>query len=283
VLRTQSQAGDRVCIFCGYGMQAGTAEFVTPTPIHPPQEWPPNRRARSCLGCEVVFLLPTGLPADTACPVCMEPVWQETEIAAAYPARVVPFRVDEARAVAALQGAKLNGHSLTQLFGSKRELTRPRPVLLPLWVFSGTGVVHFMPGAVERSFQHGYDSVPVFGTRQLGSQLLTVASDLPLEEAEPCTGAVAADTLVFLLLPDVPLQRAAQEANRRMLRDLRLRALNSQSGAIADSAIADFGVEQVLLPAWIGEVRVGGRGYTGLVNGYTGAVELSSLVRDERR
>jgi len=39
----------------------------------------------------------------------------------------------------------------------------------------------------------------------------------------------------------------------------------------------------MLLPAWITEVRAGGRQYVGLVNGYTGRAALGEMQRRARR
>ncbi len=287
VLRQDERTGSVYCVFCGYGKGEERLPTLEVNRVYPERAWPAGQTARHCLTCDAASLLPQGMGQDTPCPICMQGVFEVTEVLTPFPDTYLPFQIDETRAISALEEVEVGG--VLRLLQGKREISRPRPVLLPVWVFEGLGVVEPDPGAGAdaEAFTYPFTDIVVHGMRQLEPPLLQLLSSVPLGNAEPCPLEIRDDTLVFTLLPGVLLPVAGQEAHARMLNGIRRRALEhlatAQAPASGRTLVRDLWVQQMLLPAWIAEVKAGGRQYVGVVSGYTGRAALGELQRRARR
>ncbi|NPV67934.1 MAG: hypothetical protein HPY64_12375 [Anaerolineae bacterium] len=275
VLRPDERTGNMVCIFCGYGMTEERLPTLEINRVYPERPWPDGQAARHCLTCEAVSLLPVGMPPETPCPICMQSVFEVIEVGTPFPDTYLPFQVDETRAMAALEAVEVGG--VLRLLQGRREIAPLRPVLLPIWLFEGLGVIETSGEAETETLTQSFTDLVVYGVRQLEVPLLQLLTSVPLANAEPCPLEIRDDTLVFTVLPGVSLPVAGQEAHARMLNALRRRA------AAGRTMVRDLWVRQMMLPAWITEVRVGGRQYVGLVNGYSGRAALGELLRRGRR
>lgn len=284
VLRLDERTGNMVCIFCGYGMTEERLPTLEINRVYPERPWPDGQTARHCLTCEAISLLPVGMSPETPCPICMQGVFEVIEVGTPFPDTYLPFQVDEARAAAALEAVEVGG--VLRLLQGRREIAPLRPVLLPIWLFEGMGVIEATGEAETETITQSFTDLVVYGVRQLETPLLQLLTSVPLDNAEPCPLEIRDDTLVFTVLPGVSLPVAGQEAHARMLNALRRRAAERQAGQGATavrSVVRDLWVRQMMLPAWITEVRVGGRQYVGLVNGYSGRAALGELLRRGRR
>lgn len=285
VLRQDERTGSVYCVFCGYGKGEERLPTLEINRVYPERSWPGGQTARHCLTCDAVSLLPSGMGPDTPCPICMQGVFETIEVTTPFPDTYLPFQIGEEQAAAALEEVEVGG--VLRLFQGKREMARLRPVLLPTWIFEGLGIVEASAEEAEaENVTQPFAGVVVHACRQLEPSLLQLLAASPLDKAEPCPIEIRDDTLIFNLLPGVSLAVAGQEAHARMLNALRRRAADlasTQGKAAARTLVRDLWVQQMLLPAWITEVRAGGRQYVGLVNGYTGRAALGEMQRRARR
>ncbi|GAB4572111.1 MAG: hypothetical protein Kow0077_10700 [Anaerolineae bacterium] len=271
VMRYDEQRKRAVCVFCGYGTGTQILPEVKVERAFEARPWPEDVTARRCLDCEAVSLLPPGQPATTPCPVCMQPVLEKTEISVPFPDTLLTFRINEARAAIVLEDVELGGGLRRVLGGGRRQMTRPRPVLIPLWVFRGQGYARYREGDEENELVQAFDEVLIPNVRQMDERLLELAARVPFEKAEVCAPEIASDTRIYMLLPEVSLQRAAHEAFAIIRTNIRRVARQNLADVeLLDAGARDLVAQLILLPAWINEIRAGGRVYMGLVNGVTG-------------
>jgi len=312
------QTGEYYCVYCGYGMPGDTALAVAASSLYPETPWPSAQRARHCLTCDSISLIPAGQDGDSMpCPVCQQAVLELEEATLSLPDSYLPFKVNEAEAAIAIEDASSGG--LRRLFGGgKRDMSAPRPLFIPVWLFTGVGYLEYdFPGFEGQGgiYTETYKLLPVHGLPQLDGRLLRLASNVDLENAERFTAEVGRE--VSILLPNVSLQSALHDARGLMLNDTRQKARQriapptptSREGdknmltrgdafvgaAIASASRGDIPMTTVksevqemvyqlaLLPVWINEVRDGNRMSMGLVNGFTGQAALGELVRRRRR
>ncbi len=285
VLRYDEQRQAMVCVFCGHGTGMLSLPLVRATRVHPEQPWPAGLIARRCLNCESTSLLPPGKPPETPCPVCMRPVLEPAEIAVPFPDGYLAFRVDEARAAVALEDVELPG-GLRRILPGGRQMTRPRPVLIPVWIVGGLGFIRYRQAERDMDVSERFTELLIPGMRQLSPALLNLVARVPLDRTLPCEAVLTADTRVFMLLPGVLFQAAVQEGNALIGAAMRRRASQGQGLAVkaevAETGARNLTIQQVLLPAWINEVRAGGKAYMGLVNGVTGEAGVGSLPNSGR-
>ncbi len=316
VMRVHPESGAAYCVFCGYGMaDAGEQVAITASRIQPERPWSELARARRCLTCEAVSIPPAGSPDDAPCPLCQQTLFEPAHAALPLPDTYFPFRVSEAEAAIAIEDAGKSG--LGRLFRGRREISRPRPLYLPLWVFSGAGHIEYeFPGFEGQGglFTEPYQLIPVHCIPQIEGKLLRLASDLDLGEAVRYEAEAGQEA--FVLLPGISLQASLHEARGLMLRDARQKAreqvrpptpkaphsdrgMLTRGDAIAGAVIAsasrgsaamtitasdvkDLSYQLMLLPIWINEVREGSKLQMGFVNGFTGRAAVGALAKRRR-
>ena len=290
VLRHHERTGQLYCVFCGYGTgEPQTGPLVPARRARPEVGWPDVSRARRCLTCDTISIPPAGRTEDTTpCPLCQQSIFERTAISLTLPDVCLPFRVSEAQAAITIEDADRAG--LGRLLLGRREISRPRQVFLPVWLFSGEGRVEYSaPGreGKSRTYSESYRQVPLHCVPQIDGRLLRLASRVDLSQAVPYRPEDGRDA--FILLPNVTLQTALHEAHQLMLQDVRQKAqvrvgqrVSAQLSVTA-SEIKDMVYELALLPVWVNEVRDGGRLRMGVVNGYTGEAAIGDLVRRVRR
>ncbi len=281
VMRYDEQRRTPVCIYCGYGIDG--QEVLTAARVFPEQPWPEGLTARRCLSCDAVSLLPVGKPATTPCPVCMHDVLEPAEITIPFPDQILMFAVDEPRAAVALEDVELRG-GLMRVLQRGRGMTRPRPALLPLWVFAGAGQFTAGLGADVEEQTASFDRIVIPAVRQLDPDLLRVAEAVSFDEAVAADASITQDREVFVLLPEVSFQSAVGEAHRLLIAALRRRARQVTPNDIRRTTeiatrVHELTVRQVMVPVWLNEIRAGGQAYMGLVNGVAGHTAAGSLPR----
>ncbi|MBN2470888.1 MAG: hypothetical protein JXN59_09200 [Anaerolineae bacterium] len=281
VMRYDEQRQAPVCIYCGYGVDG--RETLAATRVFPEQPWPEGLTGRRCLSCDAVSLLPAGKPATTPCPVCMHDVLEPAEITMSFPDQMLMFGIDEARAAVALEDVELRG-GLMRVLQRGRRMTRPRPALLPLWIFAGAGQFTAGLGAEVEQQTASFDRILIPAVRQLDPELIRVAEAMSFDEAVPCDASICQDREVFVLLPEVSFQSAVGEAHRLLIAALRRRARQATPNDIRRTTeiatrVHELTVRQVVVPVWVNEIRAGGQVYMGLVNGVTGDAAAGSLPR----
>lgn len=284
VLRPHARTGRPVCVFCGYGTRGEAQTAPRIVRAYPEQEWPDDVSTRHCLKCNAISILPLNLPRDTPCPVCMHDVLEPGGKTAPVPDVLLPFQVDESHAAVALEDVRLEGRGLTGLLSSRR-MTRPRPMVLPAWLFTGVGHVRYTVDGADQEMEHGFERIVIPGTRQFDPALWRVASAVPFDGAERCDPEVIAhDAQVFAVLSTLTCQAAFQEAQGVIASAMRrrVRASMQDSGLAVDiGAITqrNLVVRQVMLPVWVNELRQGSHVYMGLVNGVTGQAAAGPVPR----
>lgn len=288
VLRWHARAKRHICIFCGFGTRGDARPAVQAERLYPENVWPDEVTVRRCLNCASISLLPDGMSFEATCPVCMHHVLERVSGAIPAPDLVVPFEIDESHAAVALEDVKLAGGWWQGVLRPRR-MTRPRPLLLPVWVFSGVGHARYTTADEEANeLEYEFDEILISGVRQFEPALYRTASEVPFETAEACDLAqIAGDTQVFTVLPSQTWQSVVQKAQRVIARAMhqRVQALSEQSGqplAVQAVSSQNLVARQVLVPAWINEQRWGGRVYMGLVSGVTGDAVSGSVPGLER-
>ncbi len=295
VLRAHPRTGAPHCVFCGYGMTSEQAQAVpTVARLRPEQPWPQARLARHCLTCDTISIAPTNASAEVGCPLCGQAIFEPETSAPALPDCYLPFTVSEAEAAIAIEDAAGGGRG--RLFRARVEMSRPRALYLPVWLFDGEGQVKYeRPGADGGVYTESYHLLPVHGVPQIDGPLLRVASHVDLDHAP--NYAPAAGREAFVLLPNVTAVAAAAEARGLMLRDVRQKAQerlrSSDTGLLArrataapiitDSQVQGVVYQLALLPVWINDLREGGRMRLGLASGSTGRAAVGEPVRRRRR
>lgn len=275
VLRPHARTGRPVCVFCGYGSREETRTAPRVVRVYPAQAWPAEMKPRHCLKCNAISILPVEMPRETPCPVCMHDVLEPDGKPAPVPDVLVPFQVDEAHAAVALEDVKLEGGWRRGGLRSRR-MTRPRPLLLPAWLFTGVGHVRFTSDGAGYELEHGFERLLISGSRQFDPALWRIASNVPFEGAERCDPAmIASDRQVFTVLSSLTCQAAFQEAQGIIGQVMRRRVAEAvqdtgQEINIEEITPRNFVVRQVLLPVWVNEQRQGTHVFMGLVNGVTG-------------
>lgn len=291
VLRIDERSAAVVCVFCGYGMTGQLGEQDRARAVDGETAWPEIRQARRCLTCEAYVIYPAGRPVEsTPCPLCQQSISEPVDLPYSLPGGCFPFKLSEAEAAIALEDAARGG--VRRLFGGRTDMTRPRRVYLPVWVFQGTGVVEYEFRGKNGVFKETYPAVPVHGVPQIDGRLLRVASNLELDEAKPYTSAQGRE--VFVLLPNHSLQASVRDVRSLILDDVRRKALAKAAAAVArqreavaepvfkPGEVRDLAYRLILLPLWVNDVREGGRMRMGLVNALTGEVALGEPVRRQR-
>jgi hypothetical protein len=283
VMRVREGTTQTYCVFCGYGMEDEAESEATTevAPIVPEQIWAEARQSRHCLNCGT-HSIPPGGQEGALCPLCQQSIFEPSEPVAAQPDVFLPFKLNEAEAAIAIEDEARGG--LRRLLGGKVEMTRPRRVLLPVWVFNGKA--HIDPGQGVETFTETYRLVPVHTLPQMDSQLLRVASAVPFEEVQPYRAEVIQGA--YVLLPSQPFQACVREVRALIERDAREKAQAQlrKAGTLRSTGllgarpveIQDLVQRLVLLPVWINEIREGGRLRAGMVNAYTGAVVVGNMV-----
>ena len=249
-------------------------------PVVAEQPWPEARAARHCLNCGTHSIPPGDGPDVAPCPLCQQIIFEPSEVLAVQPDVYLPFKLNEAEAAIAIEDEARGG--LRRLLGGKVEMTRPRRVYLPVWVFNGKTQVDVGQGA--EAFTETYRLVPIHTLPQMDSQLLRVASAVPFEDVKPYRPDVILNS--YVLLPSQTLQAVVREARTLMERDSREKAQSRlREGARATGLLGARPIEihdlvqrLVLLPVWINEIRDGGRLRAGMINAYTGAVVVGNMV-----
>jgi rubredoxin len=291
VLRIDERSAAAVCVFCGYGMTGQLGEQDRARAVDGETAWPEIRQARRCLTCEAYVIYPAGRPVEsTPCPLCQQSISEPVDLPYSLPGGCFPFKLSEAEAAIALEDAVRGG--VRRLFGGRTDMTRPRRVYLPVWVFQGTGVIEYEFRGKNGVFKETYPAVPVHGVPQIDGRLLRVASNLELGEARPYTSAQGRE--VFVLLPNHSLQASVRDVRSLILDDVRRKALAKAAAAVArqreavaepvfkPGEVRDLAYRLILLPLWVNDVREGGRMRMGLVNALTGEVALGEPVRRQR-
>lgn len=313
------QTGEYYCVYCGYGMAGDTVQVVPAESLYPETPWPSVQRARHCLTCDSISLVSAKQGGGDAvpCPVCQQTVLEPAELTLSLPDGYLPFSVSEAEAAIAIEDVSSGG--LRRLFGGgKRDMSAPRQLYIPVWLFSGVGYLEYdFPGFEGRGgiYTESYKLLPVHGLPHFDGRLLRLASSVDLEGAPRFTSGASRD--VPILLPNVSLQSALHEARGLMLNDTRQKArrrispptpasldgdsnMLTRQDAFAGAAIASASRGEIpmttvksevqemvyqlfLFPVWINEVREGNRVSMGMVNGVTGQATLGDLVRRRRR
>ena len=282
VMRLKESTGQPYCVFCGYGME-GEAEAEVPgvpAPVVVEPAWPEARAARHCLNCGTHSIPPEDGPDVAPCPLCQQSIFEPSEVLAVQPDVCLPFKLNEAEAAIAIEDEARGG--LRRLLGGKVEMTRPRRVYLPVWVFNGKTQVDVGQGAGD--FTEIYRLVPIHTLPQMDSQLLRVASAVPFEDVKPYGPEVIRNA--YVLLPSQTLQAVVREARTLMERDSRekaqscLREGERGTGLLGARPVEIHDLVQrlVLLPIWINEICDGGRLRAGMINAYTGAVVVGNMV-----
>ncbi len=290
VLRHHERTGQLYCVFCGYGTgEPQTGPLVPARRARPEVGWPDVSRARRCLTCDTISIPPAGRAEDTTpCPLCQQIIFERTATSLALPDACLPFRVSEAQAAITIEDADRAG--LGRLLLGRREISRPRRVFLPVWLFNGEGRVEYSAPGREgkgRAYTESYRQVPLHCVPQIDGRLLRLASRADLSQVVPYRPEDGRDA--FILLPNVPLQTVLREAHQLMLQDIRQKAqARAGRGApaqvtITAAEVQDMVYQLTLLPVWVNEVRDGGRLRMGMVNGYTGEAAIGDLVRGVRR
>ncbi len=291
VLRIDDRSAAPVCVFCGYGMTGQLEALDRIQAVDGEKPWPEIDQARHCLTCDSYVLFPPGRPPESSpCPLCQQSISEPADLPFSLPGGCFPFKLSEAEAVIAIEDALRGG--VRRLFGGRTDITRPRRVYLPVWVFQGTGVIEYEFRGKNGVFKEAYPAVPVHGVPQIEGRLLRVASNLDFGEARPYTSAQGREA--FVLLPNHSLQASVRDVRNLILEDVRRKALAKAAAAVARQreAVADpvfkpgeirgLGYRLILLPLWVNDVREGGRVRMGLVNAFTGEAILGDPVRRQR-
>jgi hypothetical protein len=247
---------------------------------------PVSMHAFTCQGCGANLILPPEAISAT-CPYCDTPhvVDLSSSRELLQPDAIIPFAFDQERA-ASLLSNWLNGQA-----GSRpRSATRPRGIYLPVWTFDLTGDVPFEARVEEKrgndtvvyvihdSYPALYNEITVPATKKLADLLPGALPGYRLGEALAYHPRYLADwpaEVYQVSMSDASLEaraRSVQRMKREIAEYLSVRYDKFSSITTSTAVLSIQAFKLVLIPAWVGSLRVGQQLRPVLVNGQTGTV-----------
>jgi DNA-directed RNA polymerase subunit RPC12/RpoP len=287
------------CDYCGHQTTSFLApggddsvdehDFLATLPTDRGHTWElPVARRLACQGCGASFTLPPA-HSTASCPFCASAHVAEAErgpdlIA---PEAVIPFCLDAeavTRDILAWLAERRGGPAD---LARRAILLAPKPVYLPFWTFNVVGQVSWRgtltaeygdePKPVSGSQPVWLDNCLVPASHSLPQKVLAALTDFDLGALAPYSPDLLADWPVEVY--QIPLGDASLVAHQRAYHQameavrqgfMPGRAIHGfscdSSGVVVDS------FKLVLLPVWVAAFRYGGKEYSVVVNGQTGAV-----------
>ena len=253
-------------------------------------------RIYTCNTCggEIVADETTGA---TACPYCGNPVVMTGQFAGDLkPDLVVPFKLDQKAAIAALNKLYQGKRLLPKVFKDQNHIKEIKGLYVPVWLFDTdadaqvrykasrtrhwsdsdynyTEIDHY---SVTRAGSIGFENVPVDGSTKM--------EDALMESIEPYDLSAAVDFRTAYLSGyladkyDVDAETSVQRANERIRRSTEEAFAATVQGYTsvvpANSAISleNGRARYALLPVWILNTQWNGQKFTFAINGQTGKI-----------
>ena len=233
--------------------------------------------------------------AATTCPYCDNPVVVAGDFAGVLrPDLVIPFRLDKAAAVAALQKHIKGKTLLPKVFKNENRIDQIRGIYVPFWLYDSdveaniryhaTRVRHWSDSkydytktshySVHRAGSLSFDGVPVDGSRKMPDDLMESLEPFDLSQAVAFQTAYLAGYLADKY--DVSAQDGMHRANDRIRTSteqefaqtvLGYTTVVPQSSAVE---LKNSKVRYALYPVWMLNTSYRGKDYLFAMNGQTG-------------
>jgi len=274
--------------------QADDMTWQTP----PADQWQADEQAQLrsfvCQSCggEILCDLTT---AATTCPYCDNPVVVAGDFAGILrPDLVIPFKLDKAAAVAALQKHLKGKPLLPRVFKAENRIEKIRGIYVPFWLFDAdadaniryhaTRVRHWSDSrytytrtshySVHRAGSVSFDGVPVDGSKKMPDDLMESIEPYDLSQAVPFQTAYLAGYLADKY--DVSADDSANRANSRIRTSTEQEFASTVMGyttvipEATNIQLKNNRVRYALYPVWLLNTTYRGKQYQFAMNGQTG-------------
>lgn len=272
-------------------------------------DWGPDAdkmRAYSCPSCGAELIC-DATTAATNCPYCGNPTVVPGQFSGALkPDYVIPFKLDQAAAKAALKKHYRKNPFLPRVFSSANHIEELKGVYVPFWLFDaeveGDGrfnarrvsvhtegdyeVTTTMHYDVQRSGKARFEHVPADASTKMPDDYMDSIEPFDFSELKPFSTAYLPGFLADKY--DVSAEESGERIDRRIRQtaaDL-LRADISGYTAVdpgqVNTSIRHDGVHYALLPVWLLNTRWNEQTYLFAMNGQTGKFAGELPVSEKR-
>jgi len=231
----------------------------------------------------------------TSCPFCGNPVVMTSKFSGTLrPDIVIPFQLDKAAALKALQGHYLGKRLLPQAFKDKNHLDEVKGVYVPFWLFDADTDAHVDYNAtrirrwsdskfnytetstfrVVREGGIGFADVPVDGSSVMDDTLMESIEPFSMKDAVDFKTAYLAG--YFANKYDRNADQSVDRANERIRNSTEAAFASTVTGydtvtpRNASIQLKSGGVKYALLPVWVLGTSWQGKNYIFAMNGQTG-------------
>ena len=253
-------------------------------------------RIYTCNTCggEIVADETTGA---TACPFCGNPVVMTGQFAGDLkPDLVIPFKLDQKAAIAALNKLCQGKRLLPKVFKDQNRIKEVKGLYVPVWLFDtdadaqvryrATRIRHWSDSnynytetsyfSVTREGSIGFENVPVDGSSKMDDDLMESIEPYDLSAAVDFRTAYLSGYLADRY--DVDAENSVERANERIRRSTEdafaATVLGYSTVVTASSAISleNGRARYALLPVWVLNTQWNGQKFTFAINGQTGKI-----------
>ncbi|MGC8827819.1 MAG: hypothetical protein ACP5TV_12555 [Anaerolineae bacterium] len=294
IMRFDPWKGRLLCQYCGHtilpseAVQAGCVvvegDFLTTLPAEAGRRWQRQSYVVQCAGCGSSIILPEG-QFSASCPFCGSPqvVHVELDPDVIPPHAILPFRVSQEQALAAVQGWLGSSWFAPADLRRSARLASIRRAYLPFWAFDFIGTVKW-----NALVQSGSEWVPtvdalsifeenvlVPASSSVPASLFEQAMDFDLHELEPFAEEKLAGwpaELYRISLADASIR--ARERVTHMVRERIAGQLfpgqDIRSLSVSTHTVNIDRFQHLLLPFWLLSYRYRDKTWHVVVNGQTG-------------
>lgn len=296
IMRFDPWKGRLLCQYCGHtilpseAVQAGyvvvEGDFLTTLPTEAGHRWQRQSYVVRCAGCGATSILPEG-QFSASCPFCgsSQVVHIELDADVIPPHGILPFRVSQEQAAAAVQAWLGAGWFAPADLRRAVRLASIRRAYLPFWAFDFIGTVKWnalVQGGSE--WKPAADALSIFeenvlvpASSSVPAGLLEQAMDFDLHELEPFAPEKLAGWPAELY--QISLADASIRARERVAHMVRERIAGQfflgqsiRSLSISTHMVNIDRFQHLLLPFWVLSYRYRGEVRHVVVNGQTGRV-----------
>ncbi len=258
------------------------------------EDWTEGLRAYNCPSCGAELLCEE-TTAATSCPYCGNPTVVPAQFHGLLkPDYVLPFKLDKAAAVRALQQYYKGKHLLPRAFSDKNHIEEIKGVYVPFWLYDGRVTADILYDAtrssshisgnyritetdhfeVRRAGTVDFERIPADGSTKMPDALMDAIEPFHYNEIKPFSTAYLPGFLADIY--DVSAEDASYRAVQRASNTAAAEFAATVSGYSGCRSVSSqiymprYKAHYALLPVWMLSTRWNGKSFLFAMNGQTG-------------